>query len=88
MIVSFRRRQVELVRGLYICDLFEQGHKLRQIEELCETGAGAIAGSLRRKLYGSLCFSKRACPTIKVVETIALECEVLEIPLHGVKLRH
>ena len=35
---------MELVGGLYIRNLFEQVHQLRQVEELGEPGPGPVAG--------------------------------------------
>jgi hypothetical protein len=81
MIVRFRRRQVELVRGLYVRYLFEQGHKLRQLKNLrSEYGRDspfppgqALLPSASRQTY---------LPNIEVVEAVPLKREVLKIPLH------
>ena len=36
---------MQLVRGLDVGNLLEHIHQLRQVEELCESGSGTIAGS-------------------------------------------
>ena len=70
---------MQLVRGLDVGNSLEHIHQLRQVEELCESGSGTIAGSFRCKLNRSCRFSEGRCPGIKMGQVLLLECTVLEI---------
>ena len=79
---------MQLVRGLDVGNLLEHIHQLRQIEELCKSGSGTIAGSFRCKLNRSCRFSEGRCPGIKMGQVLLLERTVLEIAHDRIKLGH
>ena len=82
------RGQVQLVGGLDVRDLLEQIHQFRQIEKLGEAGPRPVAGPFRGKLQSGHCLPEAAGPAVKVRHAQFLQPVILEIPLHGVKLRH
>ena len=82
------RRQVELVGGLDIRRLLEQGHELRQIKELGKARPRPVARTLGSQLDGGLRLSEGGSPAVEVGKSLAANGVVLEIAHHGVKLRH
>ena len=88
VVFHLRGRKMELVGGLDVRDLFEQVHQFRQIEKLGEAGPGPVAGPFRGKLQSGHCLPEAAGPAVKVRHAQLLKPVILEIPLHGVKLRH
>ena len=81
-------RQVQLVRQLDVRDLLEGGHQLRQIEEFGEARLCAEPRPLRGQLHRRHSFPKGGGPSVEVLEPHLLQLVVLEVPLHGIKLRH
>ena len=79
---------MQLVRGFDVGNFLEHIHQLRQIEELCESGSGTIAGSFRCKLNRCRRFSEGRCPGIKMGQVLLLERTVLEIAHDRIKLGH
>ena len=55
---------------------------------LREAGLGAVAGAFRGKLNSGDSLTESGCPCIEVAVSLRLQRAVLQIPLHGVKLRH
>ena len=88
VVLHLRGGQVQLVGGLDVRHLFEQVHQLRQVEKLGETGARPVAGSLRGQFQRGAGLPKPRRPAVEVGHVQLLQAIVLEIPLHGVKLRH
>ena len=88
MVLHLRSREVELVGGLDVRHLPEYRHELRQVEELREAGPCPVAGALGSQLNGRHRLPKGGGPVVKVVEPLALQRSLLEIPLHGIELRH
>ena len=43
--LCFRNRQIQLIGSLDVRNFLEHIHKLWQIEELCKSGSGSVAGS-------------------------------------------
>ena len=82
------RRQVELVGGLDIRRLLEQGHELRQIKELGKARPRPVARTLGSQLNGSLRLPEGGSPAVEVGKSLAANGVVLEIAHHGVKLGH
>ena len=82
------RRQVELVGGLDIRRLLEQGHELRQIKELGKARPRPVARTLGGQLDGGLRLSEGGSPAVEVGKSLAANGVVLEIAHHGVKLGH
>ena len=79
---------MKLVRGFNVGDLFEHIHQLREIEELCKTGARTVSGTLRCKLDGRTGFTKGRCPAIEMRQPFLLKCAVLQIAHDRVQFRH
>ena len=86
--LHLRRGQVQLIRRFYISNLLEHRHKLREIEEFGEAGAGTIAGSFRGQLDGRDGFPEGTGPAIEVGHVVSPQGIILQIPLHGIKLGH
>ena len=85
---QFRHRQVEHIRRLHICHLFEHTHQFRQIIEFGESRFCAVAGTFRCKLHSCHGFPKGGCPRIKGGKPVLLQGFPLQIPLHREQLRH
>ena len=88
MIFRFRYRKIKLVSGLDIRYLFEQRHKLGQVEELCKARPGTITRPLRRQLQRSNRLAEATGPAVKMAHAELLEPVVLQIPLDSIQLRH
>ena len=88
LIVRCRRRQLQLIRRFDVRDLLEHRHQLRKVEELAETGSRPVASSLRSQLNGCGSLTEGRSPGIEVGHVVPLQGAVLQIPLHGVHLRH
>ena len=86
--LGIRYRQFQLVTGLDIRHLFEHGHELRQVEELCKPRSCPVTGSLRGQLNGGCGLPKGGGPAVKMRHTLLLQRAVLEIPHDRIKLRH
>ena len=82
------RRQVELVGGLDIRRLLEQGHELRQIKELGKARPRPVPRTLGSQFDGGLRLSEGGSPAVEVGKSLAANGVVLEIAHHGVKLGH
>ena len=88
VVLHLRDRQVQLVSGFNVCNLLKQVHQLRQIEEFTEPGPRPVAGAFRCQLQSRYRFTEPAGPAVKMGHVQLLQPVILEIPLHGVKLRH
>ena len=80
--------QMQLIRRFDVRHFLEDRHEFRQVKESCESGSCPVAGAFRGKLNSSGCFTEGACPGVEVGHVAALEGAVLQVPLHGVQLRH
>ena len=88
VVFDLRRRKVELVGGFYVRDLPEEGHELRQIEELSKPRPRPVARSLRGQLQGGCGLSEPGGPAVEVAHSHLLEPVVLQVAVDGVHLRH
>ena len=88
MIDGRGRRQVELVGGLDIRRLLEQGHELRQIKELGKARPRPVARTLGSQLNGGLRLPEGGSPAVEVGKSLAANGVVLEIAHHGVQFGH
>ena len=88
LIVRCRRRQLQLIRRFDVRDLLKHRHQLRKVEELAETGSCPVSRSLRSQLNGCGSLTEGRSPGIEVGHVVPLQGAVLQIPLHGVHLRH
>ena len=88
LIVRRRRRQLQLIRRFDVRDLLEHRHQLRKVEELAETGSCPVTCSFRSQLNGCGSLTEGRSPGIEVGHVVPLQGAVLQIPLHGVHLRH
>ena len=82
------RRQVELVGGLDIRCLLEQGHELRQIKELGKARPRPVPRTLRSQLDGGLRLPEGGSPAVEVGKPLAANGVVLEIAHHGIQFGH
>ena len=86
--LCFRNRQIQLVGSLDVRNFLEHIHKLWQVEELCKSSSGSVAGSFRCKFNGSRSLTKSRSPTIEVGQVLLLESAILEVSHDRVKLGH
>ena len=88
VIDSLRDRKVELVGCLDVGHFLEQGHQLRQIEELGKACSAAITGALRGQFNRRCGLTEGGSPAVKMRQPLFLESVMLKIAHHGVKLGH
>ena len=88
VIDCFRHGQVEHIRRLHVCDLFEHTHEFREVIELGKAGLRSIAVALRGKLDCRNRLAEGGRPGIKMNEVVPMERIVLQVFLHRVHLDH
>ena len=86
--LCLRHRQMQLIGSLDIRHFLEHVHQLRQVEEFCKSRSCPVSGSLRCQLNGCGGLTKGRSPAVEMGQPFLLQCAVLEIPHHGIKLRH
>ena len=79
---------MQLIGSLDICHFLEHIHQLRQVEEFCKSCSCPVSGSFRCQLNGCGGLTKGRSPAVEMGQPFLLQRTVLEIPHHGVKLRH
>ena len=79
---------MQLIGSLDICHFLEHIHQLRQVEEFCKSCSCPVSGSFRCQLNGCGGLTKGRSPAVEMGQPFLLQRAVLEIPHHGVKLRH
>ena len=81
-------RQMKLIAGFNVGNLFEHRHQFREVEKLRKSSARTIARTLRGKFNGGGGFTKSRCPAVEVCQPFLLECAILQIAHDRVQLRH
>ena len=79
---------MQLIGSLDIRHFLEHVHQLRQVEEFCKSCSCPVSGSFRCQLNGCGGLTKGRSPAVEMGQPFLLQRAVLEIPHHGVKLRH
>ena len=88
VIDSLRNRKMELIGCLDVCNFLEQGHQLRQVEELGKPCPCAIAGALGSQFNRRCGLTESGSPAVKMCQPLLLKRVMLKIAHHGVKLGH
>ena len=88
VVVGFWNREIQHIRRLYVRNLFEHAHQLREIVEPGKPGLGPVAAALRGQLNGCHRLAKGRGPGVKVQQIVPLQGVVLEVFLHGIHLHH
>ena len=88
MILHLRGGQMELFGGFYVRDLLEKVHQLREVEEFCEPGPGAVAGSFRSQFQNGGRFPKPAGPAVEVAHAHLLQPVILKVAVDGKHFGH
>ena len=79
---------MQLIGSLDICHFLEHIHQLRQVEKFCKSCSCPVSGSFWCQLNGRGGLTKGRSPAVEMGQPFLLQRAVLEIPHHGVKLRH
>ena len=70
VIDSLRNRKMELIGCLDVCNFLEQGHQLRQVEELGKPCPCAIAGALGSQFNRRCGLTESGSPAVKMLSLI------------------
>ena len=88
VVLHLRRREIKLVGGFNVRNLFEESHQLWEVKELGKTRPCAVAGALRGQLQCGGRFTKAGSPAVEMPHAQLLEPVILQIALDGIELRH
>ena len=84
MVLHLRRREIKLVGGFNVRNLFEESHQLWEVKELGKTRPCAVAGAFRGQLQSCCRFSEAGSPTVEVAHAKLLQPIILQVPLERV----